>query len=109
MIEFKAGDFTSGKMADIFKACYMRDIAIISHKQFGKSYMIPEEFFRNMSINLLMKNKKFKEFAIMNLGSEQDFMQSGDVVLFEEIGEFFGGLIIDHWFDVLPHAIKLKK
>lgn len=33
-----------GKMGEIFKQCYFRDIAIINHKQFGKSYMIPDVF-----------------------------------------------------------------
>lgn len=107
--KFKAGDFTSGKMADIFKACYIRDIAVISHKQFGESYMIPSEFFRVLAKKHLLKNPRFKEFSDMNFGSAQAFLQAEDSHCFEEIEEYFGGEIdIDNWFDVLNHILSGK-
>jgi hypothetical protein len=48
--EFKAGDFTSGKMGEIFKTCYMGGLAIINHKQFGNAYLIPEDEIRLMAL-----------------------------------------------------------
>ena len=41
--EFKAGDFTSGKMGDIFKSVFMDSkTTVINHKQFGDCYVIPK-------------------------------------------------------------------
>ena len=41
--EFKAGDFTSGKMGEIFQTSFMSNkVAIIKHKQFGRAVLVPE-------------------------------------------------------------------
>jgi hypothetical protein len=41
--KFRAGDFTSGKMGQIFKEVFMgRETTIINHKQFGECYVIPK-------------------------------------------------------------------
>jgi len=110
MKDFKAGDFTSGKMGEIFKSCFIDDIAVINHKQFGKAYMIPDVFFRVLAQNQLLKNKKFRDFADMNFGSVQSFIQSDDEASFQEIEEFYGcTMIFDNWFDVLSHCCSANK
>ena len=63
MKEFKAGDFTSGKMGEIFKECYFNSATIINHKQFGKSYMIPVDMIRIIVLNITSKRPNFKDFA----------------------------------------------
>lgn len=106
---FKAGDFTSGKMADIFKKCYMNDIAIIDHKQFGRSYMIPVEFFRALAKNEMLQLKSFVEFVEINFGSVDAFNLADDEHCFKEIKEYFGGEVeADNWFSILAHATILN-
>jgi hypothetical protein len=51
--EFKAGDFTSGKMGAIFKSCHMDKLAVITHKQFGTAYLVPESEVRLIALNKL--------------------------------------------------------
>ena len=105
---FKAGDFTSGKMGDIFKQCYLHDIAIIRHKQFGESYMIPTDLFRALAKSELLKIEKFREFADMNFGSQQAFFDAYDDHCFEEITEYFGGeLDCLDWFIILSYVLDL--
>ncbi|MCP4267999.1 MAG: hypothetical protein GY777_20915 [Candidatus Brocadiaceae bacterium] len=73
--EFKAGDFTSGKMAEIFKTCCFQDLAIINHKQFGKIYMIPEELIAAMTINAFIASPKGIEFIEFKCGSMDNFKE----------------------------------
>ena len=71
---FKAGDFTSGKMGEIFKHCFQdKKTTIISHKQFGELAMIPESYIEFMVIKSLRQNEHFREF----MKSEYD---GGEVV-----------------------------
>ena len=51
--EFKAGDFTSGKMGAIFKSCHLDKLAVITHKQFGVAYLVPENEIRLMVLDKL--------------------------------------------------------
>jgi hypothetical protein len=51
---FKAGDFTSGKMGEIYKTAYMCDYAIIDHRQFGRSYLLNQDV-EQMRLWQLMK------------------------------------------------------
>lgn len=53
MNEFKAGDFTGGKMGEIFRTCCFQDLAIINHKQMGRIYMMPEDLVRTITLNLI--------------------------------------------------------
>jgi hypothetical protein len=47
---YKAGDFTSGKMGEIFKNCFMDSrTVVINHKVFGDCYMIPEGDIKRVS------------------------------------------------------------
>lgn len=106
---FKAGDFTSGKMGEIFKQCYIHDIAIIDHKQFGRAYMIPDVFFRVLAKNELLKIKEFTEFVEINFGSVDEFALADDNRCFEKIEGYFGGeLEFFDWFSILSHAIILN-
>ena len=103
MKEFKAGDFTSGKMGEIFKECFLQDVAVINHKQFGKAYMIPESIVRTMVLNILEKRNHFKEYA---KGWEhkdstfQDFLKLDENEQMHVIQDYYS----DHfgsWFEVI--------
>ena len=63
MKEFKAGDFTSGKMSEIFKHCFTEEsTTVINHKQHGKLFMIPERYMAFMVNRALHQNKHFNDF-----------------------------------------------
>ena len=103
MKEFKAGDFTSGKMGEIFKECFLHDMAVINHKQFGKAYMIPENIVRSMVLNILEKRSHFKEYT---KGWEhkdatfQDFLKLDEDEQMHAIQDYHS----DHfssWFEVM--------
>jgi len=113
---FKAGDFTSGKMGDIFKQCYLHRIAIINHKQFGQSYMIPKESFKTLALNELLKIDGFLFFVQDEFAGDTDgietFKQADDEECFNAIDDFFnrGFFEIDdylqkNWFDVFSFAV----
>jgi len=101
--EFKAGDFTSGKMGEIFKECFLRDVAVINHKQFGKAYMIPESIVRTMVLNILEKRNHFKEYAKGWESKEatfQDFLKLDEGEQMHVIQDYYS----DHfgsWFEVM--------
>lgn len=64
MNEFKAGDFTSGKMGEIFKHCFTEvKSTVINHKQHGRLTMIPERYTGFMVNKALHQNKHFKDFV----------------------------------------------
>ena len=51
---YKAGDFTSGKMGEIFKSVFMDSrTTVINHKQFGDCYIIPKEDMKQSTIFVL--------------------------------------------------------
>ena len=62
---FKAGDFTSGKMGQIFKEAFMGlETTTINHKQFGDCYLIPKSemkqavnFMLGSFLNLTVEDK----------------------------------------------------
>ncbi len=69
---FKAGDFTSGKMGEIFKGVFMDSrTTIINHKQFGDCYVIPKSemkeavnFVFNSFLKLEIQDVDNKMYAI---------------------------------------------
>ena len=82
---FKAGDFTSGKMGEIFKTCHhSMDLVYIDHKQFGAANLIPEEYIAFIVCRGVKLNKKFNDFY------------AG-----EYKGDDFSGLDYDQAFDVI--------
>jgi|TARA_R110000744_G_scaffold293749_1_gene404027 hypothetical protein len=101
--EYRAGDFTSGKMGEIFKQCYLRDMAVINHKQFGKAYLMPEEIVRTCVLNILLKQKGFigyiKGIVDKNSG-EQEFLQQHEKFQLHAIEDYFEDEF-QNWFSVL--------
>ena len=63
---YKAGDFTSGKMGQIFKNCFKKDFVVINHKQFGNAYLVDESIIRTMAVDRLQDKElfvKYQEFC----------------------------------------------
>ena len=104
---FKAGDFTSGKMAEIFKECFFKDIAHINHKQFGDAYLIPLEVIRVLAIELLGKTEKGRDLMAYagNDDSCQGFLQLSKEEQLHHIDDFFLGGIED-WLTALAYMIE---
>ena len=50
MERYKAGDFTSGKMGEIFKTCFQQDSVLINHKQFGDMFLINSDNVRVLCV-----------------------------------------------------------
>jgi hypothetical protein len=101
--EYRAGDFTSGKMSEIFKECYLKDIAVINHKQFGKSYLVPEEIIRVCVLNILLKQKGFIRYikGIVDKDSgEHEFLQQDIKFQMHFIEDYFEDEF-ETWFSVL--------
>lgn len=101
--EYRAGDFTSGKMGEIFKQCYLKDIAVINHKQFGKAYLMPEEIVRVCVLNILLKQKGFGRYIkgiVSKDSGEQDFLQQHEKYQMHSIEDYFEEEF-ESWFSVL--------
>ena len=108
MKEFKAGDFTSGKMSEIFKECYINDTAVINHKQFGVSYLVPEDLIRVQCLLFLQSDPKFVEFQrfavgdpVLKKGKEsQEFSKLPKEDQMHWIEDFFEEEV-DTWLEVI--------
>lgn len=101
--KFKAGDFTSGKMGEIFKSCFIKDLAIINHKQFGRAYMVPEEIIAVGALAALEKNCNFQRFSKGLCGKDssyEDFLKENRETQMHHIEDFFE-TEFDSWLDVL--------
>ena len=110
MNTYKAGDFTSGKMGDIFRNCFRDDYVIITHKQFGRSYLVDEDIIKSMAITKLQLDSKFvKHYQFYTGGLEtaepepKDFRLMCDEVQMQCIRDFYEGHI-SNWFEVLQVA-----
>ena len=68
MNTYKAGDFTSGKMGEIFKNCFRDDYVTITHKQFGVMYLVDEEIIKTMAISKLQRSKSFEKYQKLCTG-----------------------------------------
>ena len=108
--EYKAGDFTSGKMGAIFKSCFTNDYTTISHKQFGGMYLVDEEIIKSMAITKLQLDSKFVEhYQFYTAGLEvaeskpKNFRLMCDEVQMQCIRDFYDGHI-SNWFEVLQVA-----
>jgi hypothetical protein len=107
MKEFKAGDFTSGKMGEIFKDCFFKDIAIINHKQFGRAYMIPECKVKEAVLLALHLAPKFAEYEIYCTSdvkgkdtAQRKFAELDNDVQIHMIEDFFEDEF-ENWFEIL--------
>tara|TARA_R110002020_G_scaffold318054_1_gene533653 strand:- start:456 stop:833 length:378 start_codon:yes stop_codon:yes gene_type:complete len=110
MKTFKAGDFTSGKMGEIFKSCYIEDgITTISHKQFGLSYLIPEQYVKFVCIHIIKQDKGIldllKEDHSISVVNEFLTGDSNDGLEF--ISNYFM-VDLDTWFEVLVNIAFLR-
>jgi hypothetical protein len=114
MKEFKAGDFTSGKMGDIYKECYKNEVAVINHKQFGISYLVPEIVIISQCLMLLQADDKFLEFqkfalcdpSIKKEKAPLEFLKLPRDAQMHWIEDFFEEEF-DTWLEVLS-TINLK-
>ena len=79
---FKAGDFTSGKMGQIFKEAFMGlETTTINHKQFGDCYLIPKSemkqavnFMLGSFLNLTVDDSKVGPLEQMRDTPYSEFM-----------------------------------
>ena len=100
---FKAGDFTSGKMGEIFKTCHMDKLAVITHKQFGTAYLVPEDEIRLMALDKLRAfdvSGNNMNHACGTVESVKEFVSSltsQNAQTYNEIKD----LKLDTWLDVL--------
>lgn len=99
---FKAGDFTSGKMGEIFKTCHHSlDLATISHKQFGDANLIPVEFIEFIATRGLSRNCLFNQFLDSERSmSIDDFMSFKSETKFEIVNDFLCDGFTS-WFDMM--------
>jgi hypothetical protein len=110
MKKYKAGDFTSGKMGEIFKNCFTHDYVPINHKQFGDMYLVDQEIIKTMAIRGLQTDSEFvkhAEFYTGGLEAPQSepkiFRLMCDETQFQCVRDFYEGHI-SNWFEVLQVA-----
>ena len=107
MKEFKAGDFTSGKMGEIFRECFIRDGVVINHKQFGKSYLISDNIIRATALCILKNDADFYEFVAArgaNDGVFDDYLSLDSDDQMSVIQDYFEDSFegsLESWFEVL--------
>ena len=101
---FKAGDFTSGKMGEIFKSCHNSlDLVCIDHKQFGSANLIPVEYIAHIVCRSVRRNNKFKEFMLLEyLGI--DFIELNYDDAFDIVNDFLCKGF-DSWFDMMTGLV----
>ena len=105
--KFKAGDFTSGKMAAIFKACFFRDVAHISHKQFGNAYLVPEDIVRVAALCNWLKMPGVLDYIENFLSmSAEDFSKQDIDYQKHSIEDFYQEEFND-WLDILYQSPRL--
>ena len=101
--EFKAGDFTSGKMGEIFKECFLKSGTKITHKQFGNAFLISESTIREIVLILLFKRKDFVRYitGICHKDSDtNDFAKLDPKCQKHYIEDYFEDEC-DNWYQVL--------
>ena len=69
---FKAGDFTKGKMKDIFINCYQGDVDCvrIRHESFGDSYLIPVNTAKVMCLGAALKDESLSKYIGLHKDDE---------------------------------------
>jgi|GEM_PF-6340321 len=107
---YKAGDFTSGKMGEIYKNCFRDDYVVITHKQFGSMYLVDEEIIKTMAIRRLLINGEFERHYQFYTGEleiaesePKNFWLMCDETQMQCIRDFYEGHI-NNWFEVLQVA-----
>ena len=103
--QYKAGDFTSGKMGEIFKKCFTDDVCVISHKQFGTMYLINEDPIRVLAIDLLTKSWGFDEYMNYNEYTLDGIMKMSEEDQFTLASCYFE-LDFNNWIEVIFHLSK---
>ena len=105
---YKAGDFTSGKMGEIFRNCFNKDHVIINHKQFGNSYLVDEKIIQTMAVSMLHQNSDFLEYQKSCTGWNEDSKYSPyrlfgllDMESQMHFIEDFYEEEFDSWFEIL--------
>lgn len=76
---YKAGDFTSGKMGQIFKDVFFdNNTTVINHKQFGECYMIPKERMKE-AVNFVLGS--FLDIKIKESGGKLECFSGANLTL----------------------------
>ena len=102
---YKAGDFTNGKMNEIFKTAYHSGLTQVNHKQFGKFTMVSEECAADMVMMIMLQDP---DFAI-----QYDKIYGMDTPLLDLCREDQLQAVSDHcwqsancWAEMLHHIIR---
>lgn len=116
---YKAGDFTSGKMGEIFKSVFMEPYTtVINHKQFGDCYIIPKNRMKD-AVNFALSS--FLGIELKDEGERIVLDLEGDIALLEQMkgspyNDFVRAVIEcnvegvsdEHdWFSILNKVIDL--
>lgn len=96
---YKAGDFTSGKMNEIFKQAY-NSCSVIRHKQFGDFYMLPESFVADIATHIFVSNHE-DYYLTLQTGKAFDLLNE-DVR--KETIEGFYVEAFDNWWEILERV-----
>lgn len=101
-VHYKAGDFTSGKMGEIFKKCHQSlDLVYIDHKQFGAANLISEEYIAFIVCRSVGLNEKFKKFYFEEYsGTGIEFVDLNYEMAFNVINDFLCDGFAS-WFDMM--------
>mgnify|MGYP001544490442 CR=1 FL=1 len=107
---YKAGDFSTGKMGEIFKQTNKKQYSIISHKQFDNFVLIKEDFVKELVLLILTKDSDFIQVMrnstkaydfdidLVNLIKLYDVL--GEEYILKSISDFFDDRF-ESWFEIL--------
>ena len=102
---YKAGDFTNGKMNEIFKTAYDRGLSQVSHKQFGKFSLVSEDFAADMVMMIMLQAPDF--------AMQYDKIHGRDTPLLDLCRDGQLQAVRDHcwqsancWVEMLSHIIN---
>lgn len=96
MNKFKAGDFTSGKMGEIYKSVAKNGRCAISHKQHGEMYLVSKDALDNSISNLI---ETFTGFSV-TLGGGASVEYQGQSIagnMGEDLAEALASSAFDSW------------
>ena len=95
---YKAGDFTNGKMNEIFKTCFKAgesssyDSGVkIEHKQLGGFYLVSESGLLLPTIIMLGGVHGFNDYAESHMKDHNELLKSDDPSRFFSVAAYIGG------------------
>jgi len=104
---FKAGDFTKGKMSNIFSECFHGQAACarISHNQHGDAYLMPVYIIKLIALSIAGNDDRLSEYILCasdhkELSMLEASMDMHDDYLIHVIGDHFE-TELNSWHEVL--------